>query len=133
MMLFYGVKIHSPIVLLPLILFIQVTLTTGLAFFLSVGHLYYRDIGYIVRGVTPLLMFLTSVLYPIKVSSPQLQGVLTTLNPMTPLIDTYREIILAGRWPNLAVLAVPSCLCFSLFIVGLIWFSSMEHLFAENM
>ena len=129
---FYHVKLHIAIVTVPIILLIQLILTAGLSFFLSMGHLFYRDVGYIVQGVMPLLMFITSVIYPIKVKSPQLQGLLTAVNPMIPIIDSYRDAILLGKWPNPANIAIPICLCFSLLIIGLMWFHKVEHLFAEN-
>lgn len=132
LMVFYGVDIHITIIAVPLLLLIQIALTVGLSFFLSMGHVFYRDVGYIVVGILPLLMFITSVVYPIKVASRQLQGILIVLNPMIPIIDSYRDLILLGRWPDLMSLALPICLCWGLFFMGLLCFHKMEHLFAEN-
>jgi ABC-type polysaccharide/polyol phosphate export permease len=132
LMIFYRVELHITLLAVPLILFIQVIFTAAISLFLSAGHLFYRDIGYVIGGVLPILMFVTPVVYPIKVSSPQLQGILTVVNPMIPIIDAYRDLILKGVWPDLSTLAIPICLCFGLFIIGIIWFYKIEHLFAEN-
>lgn len=132
LMLFYKVKIHITILAVPLVLLLQIILVSGFTFILSMGNLFYRDIGYVVTGMAPLLMFVTPVIYPIKVVSKQLQGVLITVNPMIPIIDTYRDLILIGRWPDLAKLAIPIVLCFCIFFIGLLWFHKNEHLFAEN-
>ncbi len=132
LMVFYRVKPQVTLIAVPLIFVIQIIFMAGIAFFLSMAHVFYRDVGYVVSGVAPLLMFITSVVYPIKVDSPQLQGVLNTLNPMIPIIDAYRNLVLKGRWPDMATLAVPVCLCLSMFFIGLIWFHKTAPHFAEN-
>jgi ABC-type polysaccharide/polyol phosphate export permease len=132
LMLFYKIKPHITILAVPLVLLLQIVLVAGMGFILSMGNLFYRDVGYIVTNIVPLLMFITPVIYPIKVASTQLQGFLTTINPMIAIIDTYRDLILLGRWPDLAKLAIPVALCFCFFFMGLLWFHKSEHLFAEN-
>ena len=132
LMLFYKVKLHITIIAVPLVLLVQIILVAGLSFVFSIGNLFYRDVGYIISGVVPLLMFVTPVVYPIKVASKQLQGFLLSINPMIPIIDAYRDLILIGRWPDLAKLAIPIVLCFIIFFMGLLWFHKNEHLFAEN-
>ncbi|MCX5711689.1 MAG: ABC transporter permease, partial [Candidatus Omnitrophica bacterium] len=94
LMLYYHLPYHITIVALPAILLIQLIFTAGLGFFFSIGNLFYRDVGYLVSLMVSLWMFITSVVYPIKVASPRLQAVLTTMNPMTPIIDSYRDVIL---------------------------------------
>jgi ABC-2 type transport system permease protein len=132
LMLFYRIPIHKTIILAPLIMIVQFFFIAGLSLFLSVGHLFYRDVGYIVNGVLPLFMFVTSVVYPIKLNSPALQKMITMFNPMIPIIESYRDVLLRGKWPDFSLFAMPFCLCFSLFILGLIFFTKMENLFAEN-
>lgn len=132
LMLFYKVNFSVTILAVPLILLIQIILLSGLSLILSMGNLFYRDVGYIVSGVVPLLIFITPVIYPIKVSSKQMQGMLTTANPLIPIINAYRDLILHGRWPPLIELAIPTVLCFCIFFIGLLWFHKNEHLFAEN-
>ncbi|MDD3296497.1 MAG: ABC transporter permease [Candidatus Omnitrophica bacterium] len=132
LMVIYNIELHIAILAVPLILFIQIIFVSGLALFLSMGNLFYRDIGYIVSGIVPLMMFVTPVIYPIQMGSKQLQGVMVGLNPMIPIINAYRDLILRGRLPNFTELAIAVSLCFCLFFISLFWFHKKEHLFAEN-
>lgn len=132
LIIFYKIKLHITVIAVPLILLVQIIFIAGLSFYLSVAHLFYRDVGYIMGGTIPLLMFVTSVVYPIKVGSQRLQALLMTVNPMTPLIDAYRDLIIEGKWPDWSMLSLPIWSCCILFITGIMWFHKMENLFSEN-
>ncbi len=132
LMFYYRMDWHITIIAMPLILLFQLVFTMGLGFFLSIGNLFYRDVGYLVSLIVSLWMFVTPVIYPIKVASPKLQAILTTMNPMAPIIDSYRDTILMGQWPDVARLALPLCLSFSTFIIGILLFHKLEPKFAEN-
>ena len=130
LMIYFRISFHWTIFLSPLVLMIQVLFMAGLAFFLSMGHLFYRDVKYILDAIIMLWMFATSVIYPIKVSSPTLQRILM-LNPMTPIIDSYRSLILEGKIPDIVTLSLPTGIAVAFFIIGWIWFHRSEYLFAE--
>ena len=132
LMYYYHMPWHITIIALPLILLLQIMLTIGLSFFLSVGNLFYRDVGYAVSLVISLWMFLTPVIYPIKIGSSNPLAIMMAMNPMAPIIDSYRDLILLGRWPDITRLAMPVCLSLGLFIAGLSLFHKMEPTFAEN-
>lgn len=131
LMLFYKIDFHLTILFLPLILIIQLLLMIGFCFLLSMGNLFYRDVKYIFEVVIILWMFLTSVIYPINVDSPVLQKILL-LNPMTPIIDSYRAVILEGKLPDIGNLSIAIIISISVFLIGAIWFHRSEHLFAES-
>ena len=131
LMFFYRVNLHFTILFVPLVLLTQIMLMTGLSFLLSMGNLFYRDVKYIFDVVIVLWMFATSVIYPINVESAVLQRILM-LNPMTPIIDAYRALILKGTLPNLSYLGVAAAISIAIFFVGLFYFHRNEHLFAEN-
>lgn len=131
MMFFFGLKFHATILLVPFIFLIQLLLMIGLSFLLSMGNLFYRDIKYIFEVVILLWMFATSVIYPIKTSSIFLQDILM-FNPMTPIIDAYRLLMLEGRLPALIPMANASIISILVFVVGVMCFHKAEYLFAEN-
>lgn len=89
---------HATILLAPIVLLIQVLLTLGLALLLAMGNLFYRDVRYFFSVAVYLWMFLTSVIYPLESSRP-LCNLLIHLNPMTVVIESYRDCIIRGEAP----------------------------------
>jgi lipopolysaccharide transport system permease protein len=75
-------------------------------------------------------MFATSVLYPVSAVGGKL-GFLLQLNPMTPIIDAYRQTILLGHAPSLAfgIAAVGALLTLA---IGWVVFHRAEFTFAES-
>ena len=131
LMFFYHIPFHATALLFPFILLIQVILMMGLSLLLSMGNLFFRDVKYIFDVVIILWMFTTSVIYPINVDSPALQRILM-LNPMTPILNAYRALILKGEVPGIAPLLPAIAISVAIFFIGVILFHKTEHLFAEN-
>lgn len=131
LMLYYQTPVTLAVLWLPLIVAVQVAFTTGVALMLSMANLFYRDVKYIFEVVITVWMFATSVVYPISVVDGRL-GVLLRLNPMTPIVEAYRDVLLRGQAPlTVDFLAVA---VMSFVILGLSWlhFHRTEFEFAEN-
>jgi ABC-type polysaccharide/polyol phosphate export permease len=75
-------------------------------------------------------MFATSVVYPIALVGGKL-GLLMRLNPMTPIIEGYRSVILFGQPPGPSF-AVAAALALLVFVGGWLAFHRAEFRFAEN-
>lgn len=131
LMFFYNINFQYTLLLLPFVFIIQLVLMTGLSLLLSVGNLFFRDVKYIFDVLIILWMFVTAVIYPINVSSPALQRILM-LNPMTPLLNAYRSLILEGRFPQAGPLLLAAVISIAIFFIGAALFHKTEHLFAEN-
>jgi len=130
-MLYYRIGPGWAIVYLPIVVLVQVAFTTGVALFLSMANLFYRDVKYLFELVITMWMFATSVLYPTNLVTG-MAGVVLRINPMTSIIDGYRNVLLYGRspltpafgWTSLAVCVM---LCASAII-----FHRAEFRFAES-
>ena len=72
--------------------------TAGVALLLAMGNLFYRDVKYLFEVVITVWMFATSVVYPVESVGGRL-GQLLALNPMTPIIEAYRAVLLYGQLP----------------------------------
>lgn len=129
MMAWYGYWPKATCVLLPMILLVQILFMTGLSLFLAMANLFYRDVKFIFEVVLLLWMFVTSVVYPIP--SGGAWGWLLALNPMTPIIDGYRNVLLLGQWPDPLGFAYATILSLVLCVIALRWFHETEYLFAE--
>ncbi len=66
---------------------------------LAMANLFYRDVKYLFEIVITVWMFATSVVYPIERVGGRL-GRLLRFNPMTPIIDAFRAVVLHGGVPD---------------------------------
>lgn len=130
LMIWYRIPLSPTILMVPLILTIQIALTTGLSLLLSMGHLFYRDVKYVFEVVLLLWMFATSVIYDIPTHGDWSSWL--ALNPMTPIIDAYRQTILLSELPSPLGLCYAALLAALVFWVGVQSFHQTEYLFAEK-
>ena len=131
LMIYYGIPLSSTALLLPVLLAVQVMFTAGLCMFLAPANLYYRDVKYILDVLVTVWMFATPVIYPTRdVAGPL--GVILRLNPLAPIIDGYRSILLRGELPSPIPIASAAVLSVVLFAAGWIVFHRAEYAFAEN-
>jgi len=98
-----------PVVLLPLILF-----TMGLSWLLAALGVYVRDIGQMTGMAISALLFLSPVFYPLS-AVPERFHFWFQLNPMTPVIEDARNVLLFGvlpvwdRWLMVTLAALILC------------------------
>lgn len=130
MMAWYAVAPTWTILALPVVLGVQLLLTVGLSLILSMANLFFRDVKYVFEVVLLMWMFATSVIYPIHLDGPW--AWLLALNPMTPVIDAYRSVLLLGEFPDLAGFGYAAIVGLVLTIIGFRWFHESEYLFAER-
>ena len=130
LMLYYGLTPPATVVFLPAVLLVHITFTVGVSFYLAMANLFYRDVKYLFEIVINVWMFGTSVLYPAQLLEGRLFR-LVQLNPMTPIIDAYRDVLIRGTLPSQAFgVTVVS----TFFILATAWvvFHRAEFRFAEN-
>lgn len=131
MMAYYHVTPTWSILLLPFVLVIQTAFAAGCSLLLSMANLFYRDVKYLFEAVLMVWMFATSVVYPASAIGGRL-GDLMQLNPMTPIIEAYRTILLDGAVPSAGPLAAAALLSFLVLGVGWLVFHRAEYRFAES-
>ncbi|HET7565853.1 MAG TPA: ABC transporter permease [Gemmatimonadaceae bacterium] len=131
MMVYYQIGVTWTVLFLPVILIVQIAFTIGIALLLAMANLFYRDVKYLFSVVITVWMFATSVVYPIDRVGGRLAAILS-LNPMTPIIDGYRAVLLHGAMPELRPFAAATALSFFVLAIGMIAFHRMEFAFAER-
>jgi len=129
-MIWYQVPVKASILFLPVVLLVQITFTAGVALFLAMANLFYRDVKYLFEVVVTLWMFASSVLYPLD-SVSGAAGVVLSLNPMTPILDAYRDVILFGRLPPMGEFAALATASLAVLMVAWVIFHRSEYQFAE--
>jgi ABC-type polysaccharide/polyol phosphate export permease len=130
MMIYYGITPGPQILLLPFVMLAQISLTAALGLILAMGNLFYRDVKYVFEVVISVWMFITAVLFPVDALSGPFRLVVA-LNPLTPVIQAYRDVILLGHVPGADFLATAIGSVVLLFVA---WFTfhRSEFRFAES-
>lgn len=131
MMIWYQVPVTAAVLFLPVVVIVHVVFTSAIALILAMGNLFYRDVKYLFELVITVWMFATSVLYPASMVQGRL-GLLMRCNPMTIIIDAYRDVILYGTLPDPVpftyAMVVSLVLCMASWLV----FHRAEFRFAES-
>lgn len=131
LMVYYRVPPTAALIALPWVLAVHVIFTTGISLLLAMGNLFYRDVKYLFELVITVWMFLSAVLYPVS-SVGGLTGRVMALNPMTPILDAYRDVLLRGRAPDPGVFLGTTMISVALLAMAWVIFHRAEYEFAEN-
>jgi ABC-type polysaccharide/polyol phosphate export permease len=130
MMVYYGIGVTPALLALPVVVTVHVAFTCAVALLLAMGNLFYRDVKYLFEVAISIWMFGTSVLYPARLLEGQLSR-LMQLNPMTPIVDAYRDVLLHGVFPAPAFFGTALATA-AVLAVAWFWFHRAEFRFAEN-
>jgi len=117
--------VFLPIVLVPLLF-----ATMGLAWFLSSIGVYVRDIGQTIGIFTLVLLFLSPVFYPVDALSENYRFLLL-LNPLTPVIEDARRVLIWHQTPDWAKLTLYAAADFGVAWLGFWWFQRTRRGFAD--
>jgi len=74
---------------------------------LSAVHVRFRDVGLAIPLILYLWMFSTPIAYPLS-AVPASYRAWFALNPMTGIIESFRQAVLHGAVPDPGVLALPA-------------------------
>jgi ABC-type polysaccharide/polyol phosphate export permease len=131
LMAYYGIAPSWSIIYLPIVLLVHVTFTMGLALLIAMANLFYRDTKYLFEVVLTVWMFATSVLYPIERIGGRTAEIMR-LNPMTAVIDGYRDVLITGQNPLTPAFAGATVVAAVTFLAAWVIFHRAEYTFAEN-
>lgn len=130
LMIYYGVAPAATLLALPWVLAVHIVFTMGISLLLAMGNLFYRDVKYLFELVITVWMFLSAVLYPVSDVGGWM-GRVMALNPMTPILESYRDVILRGQMPGDAFIGT-SILSVVFLVAAWVIFHRAEYQFAEN-
>ena len=129
--LLFNLKIGYFILFLPLLIIIQLLITTGLALVLSAINVHFRDVEQILSNLLNLFFFVTPILYPITTVPPRYRE-LILLNPMALLMISYQDILFNGRSPDWRYLLILGALSVLIFIYGYKIFDKFKDSLVEE-
>jgi lipopolysaccharide transport system permease protein len=120
----------ATILLLPLLLLLQLLVTVGLGWLAASFGVFIRDTAQFTQLLLMTWMYLTPIIYPETMIPPEYRW-LVNLNPLAPLIRSYRRILLEGAMPDWSGLAVTTLFAVFCFGVGYWWFERTKKAFAD--
>jgi len=127
-----GLGITKYIILYPVVLLIQYILLIGIAFIVSSVTVYFRDLEHIIGVVLMAAFYGTPIVYKLEQLPSNLQ-ILMKLNPMTHLINAYRDIFYYQQMPNIKILCVLLAIALGLTFLGYFIFKKLQKGFAEEL
>ena len=124
----------NPVALLylPIVVFAEYLLAISLTMIVSSITVYLRDLEHILAIITMAWQFLTPVMYSIDMVPDELLPIFN-LNPMTPIIVAYRDILYYKQVPHIYTLLHGFLISVILLIIGWIVFGHLKKHFAEEM
>lgn len=124
--------LHWTIIYLPLVLLPILFLSLGVGWFLASLGTFIRDISQLVNILVSAIMFLTPIFYPLS-SVPKVFLPIYMINPITPVVDNMRKIVIWGQMPDWSSLLIGILVSFGLSLGGLAWFRKTKKAFADVM
>lgn len=113
------------IFILPFLVLQVAAFSLGVGLILSVYVARYRDIEHLMNFFLRLFMFITPVVYPSSIV-PEKYKVLFWLNPLTPVIETFRSVFFHHYPPHLHYLFISSAVAVITLVLGLVVFKQQE-------
>lgn len=129
--IFGGVGISWHLALLPVFAIIQFFLTLGIVMALSAINIYVKDTEYLVNFLVNMLFYGTPILYPVTLFPEKFRWILY-INPLTELINAYRDIFIYHQLPGLTSVGYLVGITIVIFFIGLAIFRKLEKGFAEE-
>ena len=127
-----GMGLSKYIILYPFILLVQYVLLLGIGFIMSAITVYVRDLEHIIGIVLMAAFYGTPIVYKLEQLPANLQ-IFMQLNPMTHLINAYRDIFYYQRMPDIKMLLILFGISIILTIVGYYIFKKLQKGFVEQL
>ena len=121
---------------LPVVMVVEYVLCLGIALIVSSLTVYLRDLQYILGIFVMALQYMTPVMYGVDMVENSGAGdwliLIFNLNPMTPIIKIYRQIIYYGQVPELGSLALALIIGIVFIVVGEVLFNLLQAVYNHH-
>ncbi len=115
----------------PILLLIMAGLGLGFGIIVSALTTRYRDLRFLVTFGVTLWMYATPVIYPVSAIPARFQ-LLVRLNPLTPIVETFRVAFLGAGMVNALDLLYSFGAMLLVLLVGVLLFNRVENTFMDT-
>ena len=116
---------------LPIVMAVEYILCLGFAMIVSGVTVYLRDMQYILGIITMAWQYVTPLMYDVSLVPERLRFIFYA-NPMTPIIEIYRDILYYKQFPDMTNLIYALIVGVASFIIGWAVFNKLQKGFAET-
>lgn len=128
-----GVKLTvGGILCLPVIMLVEYIMALGIALISSSLTVYFRDLEHILAIVAMAWLYATPICYP-ETMVPEKYLSIYRLNPVTPIVNAYRDVLYYGRTPDLTTLLMAIGIGLVTVLIGVLVFGRLQRRFAEEL
>ena len=127
---FMGGHLTWHIVFLPVLLLQYLLFCTGVAWFVSVLGVFFKDLTHIVGFVSTVFLFTCPIFFPINYVPEQYQIVLA-VNPLTYYVEAVRGIVVFHSLPSVAAFSTSLVVSSVVFVIGFWFFRKTKGSFAD--
>lgn len=122
------------ILLFPLLILIIAALGLGMGMIISAVTTKYRDLAFVVTFGVPLLMYTTTVIYPLSTAITKYPAYswLIKFNPITAVIETFRYGFLGKGSFSWGLLGYSGAVTAVILLLGIIIFNKVEKTFVDT-
>jgi lipopolysaccharide transport system permease protein len=119
------------ILLFPVLVILMALLGLGLGLIITALTTKYRDLAFLVTFGIQLLMYTTTVIYPLS-SAPEKYKTLISLNPMTGIIEAFRYAFLGQGQISVNTLGYSALFTMIVMLLGILIFNKTEKTFVDT-
>lgn len=127
----FGSQISIWYTFLPVIIIVETIFVLALTLFLSSITVYFRDLEHITGIILMAWIYLSPVIYPSEYIPSSVFN-LFKMNPMFSIIESYRDVLMFNRQPDMFGLLYVLMLSVILLITGYLVFDKLQKRFAEE-
>lgn len=126
-----GIAFEKLLFLIPT-MFVEYIFALGITMLTAALTVFFRDLEYILGIVTMAWMYLTPIMYPESIV-PEKYRVIFNLNPITPIIRSYRAVLYYKEAPEMLDMGISLLIALIILVVGNVVFGKMQRRFAEEL
>ena len=130
--IFSGIGITKYILVYPLIFIAQYLLLIAISFIVSSVCVYVRDLQHFIGIFLQLLFYATPIVYSVETLPPEAAWILK-LNPMTYIIEGYRDIFYNQTMPDIQSILILIAIVLVAIVIGYLIFNKLQKGFAEEL
>ncbi|MBW4418860.1 MAG: ABC transporter permease [Myxacorys californica WJT36-NPBG1] len=123
--------IHSTLWLFPLVWIPQLLLTAGLSYLVAGLTVFLRDIPQTLGVILNLWFYVTPIVYPATMIPEEWRFWVFWLNPMTAIVELYRDLVLVGEIQHWQELGVATGVSICMFAIGATVYRRLRPAFAD--
>jgi lipopolysaccharide transport system permease protein len=127
----FTLTIHPTLILLPILVFLMAGIAFGVGIITSALTSKYRDLQMFIGYGISLLMYATPVIYPLSKVPASLKSYVL-LNPITPIIETFRYSIFGVGSFSWMALGYSGLFMMVVVFVGILLFNQVEKTFMDT-